>query len=309
MMVCVTPAMVRVNAIATRAHGIVDLRELLDAGLPRQTVALWARRGQLHRIHEGVYSVVPPMMLTLEGCWMAAVKAAGPEAALSHGSAAQLSWLIPRDPRARIHVLTADRSRRRVPGIAIHRPRIVEARDFTTIQGIRATTNERTVWDLAYGAPRSVVRDAFESADGHDRLDRDRLALLVAEHPARRGSRLLSELLMHSTTPLIAVRSWLEDLLARICSRFDLPRPAVNVPLLGFEADFLWESARLIVEADGGDHLKRSRRDRDNARDIAHQRAGYIIRRYSSRDMEREREVAGEILEILRERTSPRRLG
>lgn len=169
---------------------------------------------------------------------------------------------------------------------------------------IRATTLERTIWDLAQSARPSLVRDAFELADGHGRLDLGRLAHLVRAHPSRRGSKLLAELLAHGSTPLLAVRSWLEELLARTCAHFELPRPAINVPLLGFEADFLWESARLVVEADGGQHLKRSQRDKDNARDIAFQRAGYIVCRYSSRDMERENEVIAEIAEILLERTA-----
>lgn len=50
-------------------------------------------------------------------------------------------------------------------------------------------------------------------------------------------------------------------------------------------ADFVWEPARFVVEADGGQHMKRTQRDKNNARDIAFQRAGYILRRYSSRDM------------------------
>ena len=45
-------------------------------------------------------------------------------------------------------------------------------------------------------------------------------------------------------------------------------RCATNVPLLGHEIDFLWADARLVVEADGSDHLARAQRDKDNARDI-----------------------------------------
>ena len=245
-------------------------------------------------------------MLAIEGRWTAAVKACGPGAALGHESAAQLYWILSRDPASGIHVVVPDRSRRRIPGIRIHRPRQTEGRDFTTRSRIRVTTIDRTIWDLAHGAPQSVVRDAFELADGHDRLDLGRLAGLVRAHPNRRGSKLLAELLAHGSTPLVAIRSWLENLFERICAHFELPPPAINVPLLGFEADFLWESAHLVVEADGGQHLKRSQRDRDNARDITFQRAGYIVRRYSSRDMERESEVAGEVVEILLERTARR---
>ncbi len=308
-MVPVTPAALRANRIAERAHGIVTYLELLEAGLARQTIALWARSGRLHRVHEGVYSVVPLSMLTIEGRWMAAVKAGGPGAALSNESAGELAWILPRKKHPQIHIVVPDRSRRRIPGLRIHRPRHIEPRDFTTRREIRTTTLERTIWDLAYNSRADVVRDAFELADGHDRLDLGRLATLVEAHPNRRGSKLVARLVAEGSVPLAQVRSWLEELFARICGRHRLPLPESSAALLDYEVDFLWESARFVVEADGGNHLKRSQRDKDNARDIALQRAGYMVRRYSSRDMEREDAVAAEVIAILRERLALPRQG
>ena len=292
------------NAVAERSHGILDHFELRRLGVPQQTISLWARTGRLHRIHEGVFSVVPPRMLTIEGRWMAAVRACGPGSALSYECAAQLVWLIPRERSVGLHVTVPDRSRRRPPNIFVHRPRTLDAGDITRRLGIPVTTIERTIWDLAFSRPETVVRDAYELADGNGRLDRDRLRTLLNAHPHRRGSKLIKELLAESSIPLVAVRSWLEGLALRVCSRHGLPNPAVNVPLLGYEVDLLWESARFVVEADGGDHLKRTQRDKDNARDITLQRAGYLVRRYSSRDMKRQPQVAAEILEILRERSA-----
>lgn len=302
MQASVTPTMVRVNAIATRSYGIVTNRELIGLGMAQQTISSWARGGRIHRLHAGVFSVVPPSMTTVEGRWMAAVKAAGAGAALCNESAAQLDWLIPRDLDVGIHVLVPDRCRRRIPGVTIHRPRSIAKGDFRTRRGIRTTTIERTLWDLAYSAKPALVRDAFELADGHDRLNRALLARRLREHPHRRGSKLIAALLAEGSVPLVTVRSWLEELFGRICGRHGLPHPAINVPLLGYEVDFLWEGAKFVVEADGGQHMKRTQRDADNARDIALQRAGYIVRRYSSRDMNREDAVAAEVLEILTER-------
>jgi hypothetical protein len=303
MMVSVTPVMVAVNAIAQRSHGIVGLAELRGVGISQQTISVWARTGRLHRVHEGVFSVIPLAMMSIEGRWMAAVTACGPGAALSHECAAQLTWLISRERRVGLHVTVPNRSRRRPPRIVIHRPRSLDARDITRRQGIPVTTIERTIWDLAFSRPEPVVRDAYELADGNDRLNHDRLWTLLKDHPNRQGSRLIRDLLAESSIPLVAIRGWLEGLLLRICSHHSLPNPAVNAPLLGYQADFLWESARFVVEADGEDHLKRTQRDKDNARDIVLQRAGYLVRRYSSRDMKREPQVAAEVLEILRKRT------
>jgi hypothetical protein len=52
-----------------------------------------AATGRLHRIHAGVYSLVPRELLKREGLSMAAVLACGPGAVLSHRSAAVLHEL------------------------------------------------------------------------------------------------------------------------------------------------------------------------------------------------------------------------
>jgi hypothetical protein len=303
MSVGITPAAARVNAVATRQHGIVDHLELRGASIAQQTISGWARRGHLHRIYAGVYSIVPPSMLTQEALWLAAVKACGPGAALSHGPAAQLEWLIDRRERFGLHVTVPDRSRRRVPGIVIHRPRSFDSKDVVVRCGIPTTSIARTVFDLAYSSPHRLVAGVYELADGNDRLDRERLTTLTTEHPTRRGSRLIRSMLAESSITLAGIRSWLEGVAVRVCSRFGLPMPVTNVPLLGYEADLLWEPARFVVEADGGHHMKKTQRDKDNARDLAFGRAGYLVRRYSSRDLSREAQVAAEIAEILRERT------
>ena len=90
-----------------------------------------------------------------------------------------------------------------------------------------------------------------------------------------------------------------------VCAGNGIPLPLVNVPLLGYEVDFLWEGQRFVVEADGGDHLNERQRDRDNERDARLARAGYLVRRYSWWALLDERAVAGEILAILRERERP----
>ena len=231
------PLTVRLSAFAARRHGIVDSDELARAGVARSTVARWLESGRLFRLYLGVFSVVPPPLLTIQGRWLAAVKACGPGAALSHAPAGQHAGIVPLRERHGLHVSLRSRVARRPPGIVVHRPRGLDPEDVTTRLWIPTTTPTRTVWDLSFTAHR-------------------------------------------------------------------LPLPAVNVPLLGYTVDFLWESARFVVEADGGDHLTPIQRDSDNARDFALQRAGYLLRRYSSREMRREQEVVGEILGILRERLS-----
>src|SRR4051812_34654998 len=77
-----------VAAAAAEQWGVVTWGQLRAAGLAASTLVRWARAERLHRIHRGVYSLVPPGALAPQGRWLAGVLAAGPGAALSHRSAA-----------------------------------------------------------------------------------------------------------------------------------------------------------------------------------------------------------------------------
>lgn len=307
MMARSTPLAVRIAAFASRRHGIVDLRELDQARVPRSTVKLWVRSGHLHRLHRGVFSIVPPSMLTIEGRWLAAVKAAGPGAVLSHGPAGQHLGIVPRSERFALHVSLGDRARRSPQGVVVHRPRNLADRDTTSRLLIPTTSPTRTVWDLAGHVSPLQVGRAFERAEARDLLSRPRLTELLGASPSRRGAGTIRRLLADRPLPRAEVRSWLEELLREICVDAALPLPAVNVPLLGYEVDFLWQAERLVVEADGGDHLARTQRDSDNERDARLARAGYLVRRFTDRAMTRRAAVAAEVLEILAERRPGRR--
>lgn len=65
---------------------------MLDLGLSREEIIGRLRRGRLHRLYPGVYAV-GHKVLTQRSRWMAAVLACGPNAVLSHWSAAAL-WGI-----------------------------------------------------------------------------------------------------------------------------------------------------------------------------------------------------------------------
>jgi predicted transcriptional regulator of viral defense system len=79
----------RVAELARRQYGIVDHGELRKLGLSAPAIGRWSATGQLHRVYRGVYAV-GHAALTADGRWMAAVKACGPGAVLSHISAAAL---------------------------------------------------------------------------------------------------------------------------------------------------------------------------------------------------------------------------
>jgi len=74
--------------VARRAvWGVITRAELRECGLPDDAIKHRVGSGRLHRVYRGVYAVGHPH-LTPEGRFLAAVKACGSRAVLSHFSAA-----------------------------------------------------------------------------------------------------------------------------------------------------------------------------------------------------------------------------
>ena len=214
-----------VERIAANQHGVITIAQLYRAGLTPDAVRHQVRCGYLHRIYRGVYAVGRPD-LTLKGEWMAAVKACGEGAALSHRSAAEL-WELLDHKGGVIHVTVPVRGgRARRKGIRLHRaPSMVPA--VTTLRDrIPVTNPARTIEDLKTAVDASELRNAIRAAE-------------VANLPIGDLSHLV-----HGT------RSELELIFLELVRRHGLPEPEVNVRVGSFLVDFLWRQQRLIVETD-----------------------------------------------------------
>jgi very-short-patch-repair endonuclease len=294
----------RIARIAERQHGVVGRRQLLMIGVRSSTIADWVEAGRLHRVHRGVYAVGRPAS-RIEGRWMAAILASPTGSLLSHGSAGQLWGLIQRFERLASHVTVPGSNSASPTGVVTHRSRSLGRRDATTRLNIPVTTVTRTVWDLATVLSPSRARRVFEQAERLEGFDRERLRALHAAAPSRRGAAVIRQLLVTGAVPISETRSRLEEILLEICRDQRIPFPAVNVPLLGYEVDFLWGEERFVVEVDGGIHLTPARRRRDNERDSVLGRAGYLVRRYDWEALADRQAVAAEVLAVLSERSRP----
>ncbi|MGO9499525.1 MAG: hypothetical protein ACLQA5_22865, partial [Solirubrobacteraceae bacterium] len=117
-----------------------------------------------------MYSLVPRELLKREGLYMAAVLACGPEAVLSHRSAAALLEL--RDwGHTKIEVTVPRRSSRRHDGIKVHRSTTLTDEDVTVVNNIPCTTVHRTLLDLADVVTQRQLERSFDQAEISERLD------------------------------------------------------------------------------------------------------------------------------------------
>jgi hypothetical protein len=288
------PVDVRLAALVRRQHGVVSLAQLLELGLGRHGVAERVKTRRLHRIHRGVYALSPARLRT-EGYWLATVLASGPGAVLSHRSAAAL-WELRPSGAAAIDVTVPSqfgRSKRR--GIRVHRSSRLAPEETVVRDQIPVTIVARTLLDLADVLPTQALKRAIDEAEYLGRFDLTSLSAVVENNPGRRGAKVLAL----AKEPSQRTRSDLEVDFLAFCRRHGLPRPAVGATIAGYEVDFCWPQARLIVETDGrASHRTRKAFESDRTRDRRTLRAGYQTIRLTDRAL---REEASEVARDLRD--------
>ncbi len=239
-------------ALAATQHGVVTTAQLLNAGVGRRSIARRVRAGWLVPLYRGVFHVGPT---TSEwGREMAALLACGPDAALSHHSAAAV-WGFARRDRV-IHITVQGQGRRSRPGLRVHRTASLNA---AVEMGLRVTRPHRTLTDLRRILTTAQYERALEQAE-------------------------ILGLMERQITADGFTRSDAEKLLKRLCRQAQLPMPKTNAIVAGYEVDAYWPEHNLIVEVDGyGTHKTRAAFERDRRKDAALTAAGHRVVRITWR--------------------------
>jgi very-short-patch-repair endonuclease len=207
---------------------------------------------------------------------MAAVLACGEAADLSHGSAAAL-WGLLRPTSGLLHVsVPTYAGLRGHAGIRLHRCASLRREQFASHLGIPTTSPARTIEDIEGILPAWWVRRAVRQAE-------------IRGLPLGPGTRTDRS------------RSDLERDFLRLCRRYGLPAPEVNVKVGRWTVDFLWRGQGIAVETDSYDyHRGRIAFQDDHARDLDLRRHGFDVHRFSEDQVnERPAEVAADLRDAL----------
>jgi very-short-patch-repair endonuclease len=211
---------------------------------------------------------------------MAAVLASGPDAVLSHWSAAAL-WGVRPNSRSRIDVTIPHPSR---SSRAIYRHISEVPPDERAVEeGIPVASVHRTISDLASTASVDEVIAMIKEAEYLNRWDRLSLPDLLERYPGKRGSRKLRFALDRlEEEPSGRKHSRLEQRFAPFLRRHSLPLPRFNDWILldskHYRVDCHWPHLQLIAELDGWEgHSTRSAFQDDRARDRALHAAGFSV--------------------------------
>jgi uncharacterized protein DUF559 len=228
--------------------GVLSLAELFRCGLTRRSVSRRVAAGRLHWKYRGVYAVGHPK-LTIEGCFLAAVKACGKGARLSHFAAAALYGFVEWDFRD-IDVTITGRGTRGHPGIRLRSTMTLGGADIRVHKGVPITSPVRTVIDLAAILDYESLRSAVRRAMSLNRLTLPELIATMRRMKGRRGMRNLVKVV----STAVPTRSEFEDIVHDLIVGGGFAQPDVNMPLIiaarTVIPDFRWPEQRVIVEAD-----------------------------------------------------------
>jgi very-short-patch-repair endonuclease len=290
-------------ALARQQHGVVARRQLRGLGLGKDAIQHRLASGRLHPIHAGVYSVAPRPLISRQGQWVAAMLASGPDAVLSHQTAAAL-WGIRDYSRGAIHITVPHKS---TPTKRIHRHfSIVPPDERAVEEEFPVSSVHRTIFDLAATEDLDAVISMIKEAEYLNRWDRLSLPDLLERYPGKRGSRKVRAALERlREEPPGRKRSKLEERFAPFLRHHRLPLPCFNDwILLGpkrYQVDCHWASTGRIVELDGWEgHHTRSAFRGDRERDRRLTAAGYTVTRLTWNQLDDEPEqIAADLRSLL----------
>ncbi|WP_445149242.1 type IV toxin-antitoxin system AbiEi family antitoxin domain-containing protein [Baekduia sp. Peel2402] len=269
----------RIATLAGEQDGVVRRAQLQELGLTAKAIRHRVARGSLLPLYRGVYAVGHKRLSPM-GRRLAAVWACGERAALSHRSAA-IAWGLRGGGLSRVEVTVRARSVTARDGLRIHLT--THALETTNLGLLPITTPARTLLDLAGVVPDHQLAAALRQAEVLDQFDLAALRDVLDAHPRHPGRRPLTTAL---ATTLPETLSDLEDRFLALCAHHGLPRPAVNARPLGFRVDFLWPDRHLVAETDGWRyHRTRAAFETDRARDQALAAAGFVVLRFTHRQI------------------------
>lgn len=245
-------------------------------GLGRRAIQARVQNGRLHRLYRDVYAV-GHMVATLRANWMAAVLACGPDAVLSHHDAGRLHGILRGVGSGPIHV-TVPRARKGHEGVRVHRVRGLDPRDVDRIHNIPVTSLARTLLDLAEVLPAWRLVRVIEECERLHLFDLNEIHDVLDRSPGRKGGKALRAAIAGALEEARYTKSEFERDLPDICRAIGAPLPAMNVMVEGEMVDAHFVGTNLIIEMQSWKwHRTREALERDSAKALKLQTAGYRV--------------------------------
>lgn len=259
--------------------GVASRAELLNAGASRGAIDAACRSGAIERIARGLFMVAGADRTDTRFRQRCALALLGPDAALTHVTAAAHYGTREVRPGESVHVMVPHgRGHRRMPGIAVHQTRMFEP----------------IAWQ---GWPIAPPRQALIHVATENKPELLRFPALAAVQLGLLGP---SELADAQGVPRRCLNTWnlvAEEALAgaesggegrywRLLKDAGLPLPELNVsldtPAGRYRLDALWRERRLVAEIDGRRHHTMEQDfERDRVRQNHIHACGLVVIRFT----------------------------
>jgi very-short-patch-repair endonuclease len=290
--------------VAASQSGVVSRGQAIVGGMSASLIDNWLATGRWRAVHLGVYAMFSGSLDRVAMLW-AAVLRAGPGAALSYQTAAELLGLS--DARSEVIHVTVPPGRHPGPisGVLVHRSARISAAVHPAALPPR-TRIEETAIDLTQAAATiDAACDWLCRAVGRRLTTPPRLRAAL---DGRAKVRWRADLLLALADIGAGAHSLLERRYVRDVERpHGLPRARRQAPIrlrgASHYLDNYYPEASLAVELDGRAAHPPEQRRADMRRDNLHAAAGIMTLRYTWTDItERPCAVAQQVAEVMRMR-------
>src|SRR5215211_5169343 len=219
--------------------GNITTAQLRACGVTGAVISRWVAEGRLHRLHRGVYAVGHRNPAP-EARWSAALLAYGDDSVLTRQTSIALHGL---GKPPNVVTVAVPKQARRQRGVEPHSSMPFERDEVVIRRGLRTTSIERTLLDLAaIGEP--VARLVAEAVARRLTSIVKLRAYLERRSGVRGAARLRSSIEGRQT------RSDLEKEFVRWLEDRWIPVPSLNVEYGPFTLDGFWGRERLVLEVD-----------------------------------------------------------
>jgi len=255
------------RALARRQHGVFSLKQAVELGIARTTIARQVERRAWEEVVPRVYRAEARPV-----DWRQATMAA---TVFTHGVAARRSAgaLFALVPPPAVPELLAPRRPRTALAALVHTTADLPASDRTTSEGIATTTPVRTLIDLGALLPLASFEDVLDTAIVARLVRAERLERRARElwTPRRNGCAVVLALLDQRHPELARAANLWEARVVRLVRELGMPDPEINHRVrVGGRVRYLdlaWPEAMVAVEFDGFvPHSKCSVFDDDRSR-------------------------------------------
>jgi very-short-patch-repair endonuclease len=285
----------QLNRLAYRQGGVVGTEQLGRLGFSYDDIRGRVRRGELGRLHRGVFLVGCPRPYG-RGHLFAALLALGDDAFLSHRTAAAAHGLRPIAP-SHLEVSVPRKARPR-DGLIVHSATPPHPGEVLTRFGLRYSSVSRMLVESGPAGSATEIDRLITQAIRKGIFDPAALARTLDRHPRRPGLIVVRAASARYLDPVDRSSELERSFDDHVAGDPRIPRYRKNVRMGPYELDCVFDEHGLVVELDGRPyHVVTRDMERDNAKNTWLQLHGLRIFRITDFTWEHDR--AGAIDDLL----------